>query len=204
VTDRHDLRRQLRAYRRTLSAADRLRAAEAVAARLQEIPALAEARSVAGYWAVDGELPLHEIAAMILRRGQRYCLPALAKGQRLRFLTWAQGEPLEPNRFGIPEPVAGEEVGAEALDAVLVPLLAFDDAGNRLGSGAGYYDRTFAFRRAAGRQRPLLIGVGYAFQHRPSLPAAEWDVPLDLACTEEALYDCSASRTGLTQPPDPS
>jgi 5-formyltetrahydrofolate cyclo-ligase len=194
VTDRHDLRRQLRAYRRTLSAADRLRAAEAIAQQLRELPALTEASRVAGYWAVDGEVPLHEVAALILRRGQRYCLPVLAKGRRLRFLTWTQGQPLAPNRFGIPEPVGGEDVPPESLDVVLVPLLAFDDAGNRLGSGAGYYDRTFAFRRAAGHTRPLLIGVGYAFQHRCALPASDWDVPLDLACTDAGLHDCRSAR----------
>jgi len=69
---------------------------------------------------------------------------------------------------------------------VLVPLVAFDDAGNRLGMGAGYYDRSFAFRRAA-PSPPLLVGVGYEFQRVPALAAQPWDVPLDAVLTERGL-----------------
>jgi 5-formyltetrahydrofolate cyclo-ligase len=198
VIDRQELRRQLRAYRRTLSAADRLRAAEGVAEHLQDFPPLQAARRIAGYWAVDGEIPLHEVVGLILRRGQTYCLPQLDKGKRLQFRTWRSGEPLSPNRFGIPEPTGGEVIEPTALDLVLLPLVAFDGAGNRIGSGAGYYDRSFAFRRAPGVTRPHLLGVGYAFQQRQALPAADWDVPLDSACTEAGLIYCGASDSSMS------
>ncbi len=194
MTDRNALRRQLRAYRRTLSAADRLRAAEVVAAHLHDFTPLLDAERVAGYWAVDGELPLHEVVGQALRRGQRYCLPVLDEGQRLRFRSWRSGEPLTANRYGIPEPSEGEEIAPETINLVLLPLLAFDVSGNRLGSGAGYYDRTFAFRRAADAAAPLLVGIGYAFQQRDAVPAADWDVPLDVACTDAGMIDCRAAR----------
>jgi 5-formyltetrahydrofolate cyclo-ligase len=194
VTDRQDLRRQLRAYRRTLSAADRLRAAEAVAEHLHGFAPLLAARHVAGYWAVDGELPLHEVVGQVLRRGQTYCLPVVEAEPRLRFRSWRNGEALTPNRFGIPEPGGGTEIAAEDIDVVILPLLAFDRAGNRLGSGAGYYDRTFAFRRGAAAGAPFLLGVGFAFQLRDGLPAADWDVPLDAACTDAGLIDCRVAR----------
>ncbi|HRQ65813.1 MAG TPA: 5-formyltetrahydrofolate cyclo-ligase [Xanthomonadaceae bacterium] len=194
MTDRQDLRRQLRAYRRTLSAADRLRAAEGVAEHLHGCAPLLSAQRVAGYWAVDGELPLHEVVGHVLRRGQTYCLPVLEVDPCLRFRSWRNGEALTPNRFGIPEPSGGTEFAAQDIDVVILPLLAFDHAGNRLGSGAGYYDRTFAFRRGTDPGRPFLLGVGYAFQLREGLPAADWDVPLDAACTDAGLIDCRAAR----------
>lgn len=194
MIDRNELRRQLRAYRRTLSAADRLRAAEAVAGLLHDFEPLRDARRVAGYWAVDGELPLHEVVGHILRRGQTYCLPRLEEGQRLGFQSWQSGDPLAPNRYGIPEPTGGESVAAEDIDVVILPLLAFDRSGNRLGSGAGYYDRSFAFRRAADVSVPVLLGVGFAFQLRDTLPAADWDVPLDFACSDAGLIDCRLAR----------
>jgi 5-formyltetrahydrofolate cyclo-ligase len=100
---------------------------------------------------------------------------------------------VQANRFGIPEPQlpAAQQWQPEALDAVLVPLLAFDRHGNRLGSGAGYYDRSFAFlgtRRP--RPAPLLIGVAYAMQEVERLAIEPWDVPLDYIATEAELIEC--------------
>src|SRR5690606_2494135 len=112
----------------------------------------------------------------------------------LRFGPWRAGDPLLQNRYGIPEPDLSPDacLAAADLDLVLLPLTAFDRRGNRLGSGAGYYDRSFAF--LAGRPRParpLLVGIGYAFQESAALDPAAWDVPLDYVATERELIDCS-------------
>jgi len=169
----------------------RIAAATAVAELLAAHPVVESSGYVAGYWAVRGELPLH----MLLnhpRSGFIYCLPLL-DGKRLRFAPWRFGDPLVQNRYGIPEPDVAPSSCLEPgqLDGVLVPLLAFDRRGNRLGSGAGYYDRSFAFLLERARPaRPLLIGVGYAFQEVESLPAQAWDVPLDLVATEHELIEC--------------
>ncbi len=182
---RDELRAQLRQRRRALFAAERMAAAQDVAQRLRELPALQTRGYVAGYWATDGELPLH--ALLTPAPAFIYCLPCLAPGKTLRFAPWRFGDALVQNRYGIPEPDLSTEslLPPEAMSAVLVPLTAFERAGTRLGSGGGYYDRAFAFLRECERPAaPLLIGIGYGFQEIEALSAEDWDVPLDMIVTE--------------------
>jgi 5-formyltetrahydrofolate cyclo-ligase len=189
-SDRSILREQLRAQRRALPAITRLRAADALASRLDGLAALHSASRVAGYWAVDGELSLHALLAGPL--ANRYCLPLIQPGRVLRFAPWRAGDPVRPNRYGIPEPAAGVQLDAEQLDVVLLPLVGFDRSGNRLGSGAGFYDRTLVFLLGARRPaRPLLVGIGYATQEVAQLEAAQWDVPLDYVATDAELIRCA-------------
>lgn len=189
--DRRALREQMRAQRIALGPRERLAAADAVASRLRQLDAMRTAAHVAGYWAVRGELPLH--ALLSPRPAFAYCLPCLVPGQQLAFARWRAGDALVANRFGIPEPdvAPADYLSPAAMDLVLVPLLAFDRRGNRLGSGAGYYDRSFAFLLDSARPpRPLLVGVAYAFQQVATLPAESWDVPLDFVVTESEVLDC--------------
>lgn len=188
--DRRALRADLRARRRALPPRERLAAADAVATQLLTLDALHAAQQVAGYWAVDGELSLHALLAGVL--AERYCLPRIQPDSTLLFAPWRVGEPLEPNRFGIPEPATATRLLPEQLALVLVPLVGFDRGGARLGSGAGFYDRSFAFLRAATRPaRPLLVGVAYALQEVPELSVEAWDVPLDYVATERELIRCA-------------
>jgi 5-formyltetrahydrofolate cyclo-ligase len=87
------------------------------------------------------------------------------------------------NRYGIPEPDTAELLPAEAMTLVVTPLVGFDDHGQRLGMGGGWYDRSFAFRRDTAAP-PWLVGAGFALQHTEPLIAEPWDVPLDAVCTE--------------------
>jgi 5-formyltetrahydrofolate cyclo-ligase len=114
----------------------------------------------------------------------------------LRFAEYADGTALASNRFGIPEPdvPATAMHPARAMDVILLPLLAFDRQGHRLGTGGGWYDRSLAFLRTLDRPAtPLLVGIGYAFQETASLPTAEWDVDLDYIATDAELIACNAS-----------
>ena len=200
TSDRNVLRRDLIAHRQALLAPARIAAAAALAEHLAPHPVLEGTGYVAGYWAVRGELSLHALLGGP-RAGFVYCLPIVMPGARLRFAPWRFGDPLVQNRFGIPEPdvAPASTLAPEDLDAALVPLVGFDRRGNRLGSGAGYYDRSFAFLRTAARRptKPLLIGIGYGFQEVAELPAADWDVPLDLIATDHGLIDCSAGASRL-------
>ncbi len=187
---RQTLRREMRQRRAALDARERMRASQAVAAQLLSMRELATPRTVAVYWAVQSELPLMHAVTALQRAGHRLCLPVIQADNTLRFAPWQASTRMRPNRFGIPEPdVNGDEwLAPDQLDIVLLPLLAFDDRGGRLGSGAGYYDRSFAFPRASERiARPFLLGVAYAFQQVPALSSAEWDVPLDAIVTELLL-----------------
>ena len=194
---RRALRRELRAARASLDPRQRMAAAQALADRLEALPEFLIDQRVAVYWAVDGEISLHAAVTALRRRGQGLFLPVLRGERELAFAPYARDAALEPNRHGIPEPSCAptELLPPQALQLVLVPLLGFDRHGNRLGFGAGYYDRSFAFLRAGERPRePLLVGVAYACQERAQLDAAAWDVPLDFVATETELIDCHAHR----------
>jgi 5-formyltetrahydrofolate cyclo-ligase len=192
VAQRRGFRQQLAARRRALPAAARLTAAQGLRRMLEQLPEYFTDSHVAGYWAVDGELPLNLAIPPLATRGQQFLLPVLQPNRQLLFATWQTGEPVEPNRYGIPEPVAPTASYAPAeIKLVLVPLLGFDRRGNRIGYGSGYYDRSFAFLQSRNRpSEPLLVGVAYAFQELPHIEPEAWDVQLDFVATEHELIDC--------------
>ena len=144
-------------------------------------------RHLAIYWPSDGEIDPLPIAEYAWRLGMRVYLPVLHRWRprQLWFLPFTDSTPLARNRFSIPEP-QGRRCGpvkAQQMDQVLMPLVAFDRRGGRLGMGGGFYDTTFAFKRA-GKRRPQLIGLAHSFQETDELPMAEWDVPMDGVITE--------------------
>ncbi len=99
---------------------------------------------------------------------------------------------MRANRLGILEPQAQAWVGARWLHLVFVPLLGFDASGMRLGMGAGYYDRAFAWRFTRKVWRgPLMVGLAYAFQQVPHITAAPHDVRLDAIVTDEGVLQCN-------------
>ncbi|MBP3984357.1 5-formyltetrahydrofolate cyclo-ligase [Pseudoxanthomonas helianthi] len=185
--DRAALRRELRQRRRELPAAQRIAAADGLAAQLLALPFLPEQGYVAGYWATDGEIALHSFQ-LKLPKGLVWCLPVL-HGEELRFAPWRSGDPLVSNRFGIPEPDVepASALEPEAMALVVMPLVGFDAQGRRLGMGGGWYDRSFAFRKHVPAP-PYLVGAGFDVQRVESLRSEEWDVHADAICTESATY----------------
>ena len=138
------------------------------------------------------------VVASIDRDAERaFFLPKLSEiaDAILIFQRWSVGDPVEPNRFGIPEPVAAEILAASALDVVLLPAVGFDRQGHRLGTGGGYYDRTFAFRKQSPAP-PLLIGIAFACQEVEAIEVATWDVDLDWVVTEREAINCARVRGG--------
>lgn len=184
TVERDALRRELRARRRALPAAERIAGADALAARLFALPFFPTTGYVAGYWAMDGEIGLHSWQ-LRLPKGLVYCLPVLADDETLRFAPWRPGDELVTNRYGIPEPDIDPRSGLPATDMslIVVPLVGFDAAGHRLGMGGGWYDRTLA-QRLQRPAPPWLVGVGFEAQRIASIGAQAWDVPLDAICTE--------------------
>ena len=186
--ERGALRRALRERRRALPAPERIAAADALAARLLALPFAPQSGHAAGYWAMDGEIALHAWQ-LRLPRTVRYCLPVLHEDGHLRFAPWKPGEPLRANRHGIPEPDVTPEalLRPEQLDFAVVPLVAFDVRGHRLGMGGGWYDRSFAFRRTHAAP-PYLAGAAFSLQRVEAIAAEHWDVPLDAVCTESDTF----------------
>lgn len=181
------MRAELRARRLSIPAPERMAAAEQVANTLLASNLLPATGYVAGYWAMAGELPLH-VLQMRLGEGRVWCLPCIQDDGTLRFAPWRAGDELVTNRFGIPEPAISESSQLLAADmaVVLVPLIAFTRAGDRLGMGGGFYDRTFAFRQQSPAP-PLLVGIAHAFQEVPALRVDPWDVRLDAVVSGKAL-----------------
>lgn len=188
TAERDALRRELRARRSAVPAADRIAAAERLADRLLQLPFAPARGHVAGYWAMGGEIALHAWQ-LRLPKACTYCLPVLHQDGRLRFAPWRPGEALVPNRYGIPEPdVAPAALRApEDMAFVVAPLVAFDLQGHRLGMGGGWYDRSFAFRRTQPAP-PWLVGAAFAAQRVDSVMPQPWDMPLDAACDERQTH----------------
>ncbi|MDE2272358.1 MAG: 5-formyltetrahydrofolate cyclo-ligase [Xanthomonadaceae bacterium] len=192
------LRARMQARRDGLDARQRIAAAAGVFKSLQQLPEFLTDSNVAGYWAMRGELPLNLAVASLRRNGQHYFLPVLGDGKHLRFAEYPEGAGLRSNRFGIPEPDtdARSRHGAGDMDVILLPLLAFDRRGHRLGTGGGWYDRSLAFLQDTRRpSRPLLVGVGYAFQEADTIPAQHWDIDLDYVATDSELIACHPTES---------
>jgi len=147
---------------------------------------------IAFYLANDGEIDPAPLMDRLHRAGKRCYLPVLDRhrDRALWFAPTTPGGPTIRNRFGIPEPQGHprDRLRAAQLDVIILPLVAFDPRGNRLGMGGGFYDRSLGFLGHRHRwRRPLLLGLAYQFQQVDHLEARPWDVPLDGIVTETGL-----------------
>lgn len=140
-------------------------------------------REIAGYLPIRSEFdPLPAMRALS-ERGLGVSVPVIAgPGRPLTFRRWTPGVALEAGAFGVPVPVAGEAV---VPDMLLVPMLAFDARGHRLGYGGGFYDRTIAALRADGGV--LAVGLAFVAQEVAAVPDAETDMRLDALVTEAGI-----------------
>ena len=186
---RREARRALRQRRREATPAERMAAGDAIASALLAHPRLPASGYVAGYWAMQGEVPLH-LLQMRLPETLVWCLPCVQPDGTLLFAPWRPGDPLVANRYGIPEPdlERASLLAPTDLALVVLPLLGYTGDGQRLGMGGGYYDRSFAFRKHAPAP-PWLVGAGYSFQQLDSLQAQPWDVRLDAVATERGIFE---------------
>ena len=185
TTAKAELRREAIGRRDALPAAERALAAETIAARAFPV-AVKPGAIVAGFMPMKSEINPLPLLRKLAAAGARLALPVVAgQGKPLIMRAWAFGEPLAAGVWGIREP----EPSAPAVvpDILIVPLLAFDRAGQRIGYGAGYYDLTLAALRA--RQAVVAIGGGFGAQEIAAVPATPRDEPLDIVLTEREVID---------------
>jgi len=136
-------------------------------------------QSVAGFWPMGTEIDIRPLLHALHTRGHPILLPVTPpRGQPLAFRRWRPGDTLQPERFGTAHPIGESGVP----DLLLVPLLAWDGQGRRLGYGGGYYDRTLA--SLPGRRA---IGCAYAAQRVAEVPAGPHDMQLDAVATEDGV-----------------
>lgn len=187
------IRREKRRLRDSLSAQQLLQAQTALSKHTGLYTQLRNARRVLSYIPLGGEISPKSLEQQLVH-AQIY-QPRITHFSRGLMQIYPADGPKSCNRYGIWEPAAvGTPMPAQHLDAVLVPLVAFDRQGNRLGMGAGFYDRAMAFKLARpANRRPLLVGLAHHFQEVNSLQAQAWDVPLDAILTDRELITVSRS-----------
>jgi 5-formyltetrahydrofolate cyclo-ligase len=177
ILDKPALRAKLRADRDYFAATS----STAILAPAAFVERLKPGMIVAAYCPVGSEADPSQLAAAAAGAGCRLALPFVVdRAAPIRFLAWELGEPLVAGPYNLRQPEASRpEV---APDVILTPLIGFDRRLNRLGQGAGHYDRAFARYEQAWR-----VGVAWSVQEVPAIPADIWDVPLHAIVTEEGM-----------------
>lgn len=140
------------------------------------------------YWPIRHEFDPLPFARRFIAAGGNVALPVVVgQGMPLEFRRWNDATKMAKGVYDIPYPAEGDALAPAAL---IVPLLGFDDAGYRLGYGAGYYDRTFASYGV----KPLALGVGFALGRLPTIHPQPHDIPMDHVVTEEGCFRRDGGR----------
>lgn len=187
------LRKQLRARRRQLSRQQRIEASEQLADHVAASRLFCRSQRIAAYLPVDGEMDPTPLIELAWSMRKKIYLPVLTPpySGKLWFVRYQPYSRMVKNKFGIPEPVVDhrQRIHTTALDLVLTPLVGFDNQGNRLGMGGGFYDCTFAFlNNREHLKKPRLLGIAYENQRVDKLDTEAWDVQLHSAATEQGYF----------------
>jgi 5-formyltetrahydrofolate cyclo-ligase len=195
TSDKSQLRHHMRERRLALPLETAREAAERAARVLLALPAILAARVVALYAAFRGELSTEPVARALRGRGVTVCYPRVARPDRLlAFVEVPDESLLVVNRLGIPEPPERLPIVAPSvIDVIVVPGLAFDPLGGRLGWGGAYYDTTLA-----AAQRALRVGYAFELQIVPRVPVSGSDARVDVLVTEEGARPTCARPSATT------
>ena len=189
--NKKQLRALIRYHRNSLSFQEITYATLAVCNNIITLSLFENSQNIAFYRAHDGEVDINNVLTKAQMMGKHCYLPVLhSHRQHLDFYSFFLKNPLIKNRFNIEEPNILQEkpISLVNLDLIFLPLVAFDEEGNRLGRGAGYYDRTLAPLKSERSKKPLLVGISYEFQKIDKISIRKWDIPLNLVITEKTIY----------------
>jgi len=187
---KRQIRAEIRRRRRALTPRQQKLAARSLHARVLRSALFRFSRRIAFTLARDGEIDPMPLLQTALKRGKACYLPVMNRlgEDRLTFRRWLPGQKLVKGAWGIPEPRLAKACAPRFLSLAFMPLVAFDAAGNRLGMGKGFYDRSFSFKRSAQAARPILLGLAHECQRVESVGVASWDVPLCGIVTDQHWY----------------
>lgn len=176
--------------RRQLSDAELASAAQALSevvnSNLNLVRKFAQAKRILSYWPFKGEI---SPKLLIDTLDAKIFLPKVVDYQNAKMAFYPAHQNLVENRYGINEPVAeGDSLPIQKFDILLVPLVAFDQHGHRVGMGGGFYDRALAHFTTSER-KPLTIGLAHDFQEVDSIQPEVWDVRLDVILTNQKIID---------------
>ena len=197
--EKRALRRAMAEQRDALTPAQRDAMTEQAVERFLELPEIRLARSVAGFVSTRSEIDTEPLLDALRKRGVDVVLPRVSTGlipPRLRFHRVERRSELVFGIFGLLEPGPNfPELAAQDIDVFMVPGLAFDKRGARIGYGGGYYDELAAYVRAhPDATTARFVGYAFDFQLVETCPSGEWDVPLDAIVTDERVVRCQESN----------
>lgn len=175
--EKSEIRRKIKTLRTMLSETEKLNAAEEVFSRLEQTAAFLMAENILMYHSLPDELSTHAFLKKWKDR-KHFFLPRV-NGVNLEILPYEESR-LELGAFHIEEPSGDNTVEPDEIELMIIPAVAFDYKGNRLGRGKGFYDRLL------GSSKATKIGIGYEFQLVDDIPVEEHDVPMDIVITENA------------------
>ena len=189
---RTEIRKKVRESRRSLSPSFQNKAEKNLTINFSQHIKLPKNAKVGVYLSNDGELKTNQLIHKFREKNHSTYLPIIHPFNRatLLFQKYEENSPMVANRYAILEPKlnCSQICPLPELDILLMPLVAFDEQGNRLGMGGGYYDRTLAKHYAEQREKPKLIGLAHDCQKVESLPIEAWDVPLQQILTPTKFY----------------
>lgn len=173
-----ELRRRALGRRGALSPETRAAYSRSICRRLQSLPELRRAKTVLSYMAMPSEADLAALHEVLWAAGVRLCFPVTRGQGQMEAVACGRSGPWNKGAFGIREPAGEEVVPPEDIDAVLVPCVAFDELGTRLGHGGGYYDRYLPMCTQA-----RILALAFPEQIEGSLPTDEHDFPIPTVLT---------------------
>lgn len=199
---RNQIRRDMRKVRREIPRSERIAARRRFATVADRAHLLRPGARIAVYHAYGFEADISNLVQRAWVRGCKVFLPVITdlRAARMEFFRFQPNIPLRTNSLGIlePETRAAHHIPVRHLDLILMPLVAFDDRGWRLGSGAGFYDRYLHhLRRSRCWRRPKLVGVAYTQQRMERLAPTEWDVPMDAVITPSGFKRFPSLQQGI-------
>lgn len=188
---RQAVRESLRQTRRDLNQEQQAVASQGLFELIHELDIFSNAKRIAFYQPIDGEVDPSLLLKYALREGKSCFLPRISdeNPEFVSFAPYDENTKLKNSDWGIAEPPAPETIPSPAdLDLVFVPLVAFDRYCSRLGMGKGFYDRTFNFKIFNPQSRPLLIGLAHECQYAEPFSVKSWDVRLDAVITATKIH----------------
>ncbi len=189
--EKHVVRKELLARRRQLSKNDYRRLSLQVQQQLLGSDCFVMARTLALYCPVNNEVQTYQLVVEALSQRKLVCFPRV-NGDQLDFVEVSAVSELEIGNYNIAEPVAGQVVPVAQLDLIVVPGVAFDQSGGRLGYGKGFYDRELSGLTA----NTVTVGLSFDFQLCSELPQEDHDHPVQFLATQQQFFSCRNQTTG--------
>lgn len=185
INNKNLIRQTCQLKRQMLSRTIQKTASQRVCLHIQMLAIYQHATHIALYQAIGGEIDLSTLWVQATADKKRCYMPMMHPDKTLTFVQLHPKDPTKTNDFKIKEPLLehAQVIALDHIDLMLIPLVAFDHNGTRLGRGAGYYDRTLANQQPA-----CMLGVAYAFQQQNELIKEPWDISMDGIVTEEGVY----------------